>query len=99
MPQAGGQSSEHQTHPHQPEKNHKPLVVYLVWCNDPPVGVGYRSASGYTPMGCPEKLRTSYQRLLRKLKRGCPPWRPRDKSMNGIARDTRARPQLAVAFT
>ena len=29
-------------------------MVYLVWCNDPPVGVGYRSASGYTPT-CPAR--------------------------------------------
>src|SRR5207302_9646548 len=51
-PQAGGQAAKHQTHPQQPKKHHKEPKVYLVWCNDPPVGVGYRSASGYTPT-CP----------------------------------------------
>jgi hypothetical protein len=49
LPEADGQSSEHQTYPNHPKKHHWQPTIYLVWCNFPLVGVGYRSASGNTP--------------------------------------------------
>lgn len=46
IPEAGNQTPQHQTYPHQPEKRHRQPVACWVWCPVPAVGVGRGSAFG-----------------------------------------------------